>query len=139
MAVESARVRVQDGDPRSLTVVETSQVGLIWRIAKKMTSLAGGAAWAESDVEDPLVVPEKRAAPPPVEPSVTQSHKKIKMANVIDQTDDSELATDGKNEQGQWVKNYIELMRAAPLPEEEPSTVGRSSSSGLRCTRNSLR
>eukprot|EP00971_Amphidinium_carterae_P343062 6482609-Amphidinium_carterae.1 len=46
------------------------------------------------------------------------------MANVIDQTDDSELATvatDGQSSQSEWVKNYIDLMKAAPLPEEEPS------------------
>eukprot|EP00971_Amphidinium_carterae_P001675 33634-Amphidinium_carterae.1 len=65
MAVESARVQTRVGEPRSLSVVETSQVGLIWRIAKKKTLQSGGSSWAEADVEDPLVVPEKRVAPPP--------------------------------------------------------------------------
>eukprot|EP00971_Amphidinium_carterae_P205053 4069621-Amphidinium_carterae.1 len=95
MAVESARVQPATGDARSLTVVETSQVGLIWRIAKMKTLRAGGTAWDEIVVEDPMIVAEKRQAPPAAEPGVGQSHKKIKMANVIDQTDDSELATDG--------------------------------------------
>eukprot|EP00971_Amphidinium_carterae_P251422 4990681-Amphidinium_carterae.1 len=65
MAVESARVQARTGDPRSLTVVKTSQVGLVWRIAKKKTLQLGGSSWDEADVEDPLVVPEKREAPPP--------------------------------------------------------------------------
>eukprot|EP00971_Amphidinium_carterae_P035356 696144-Amphidinium_carterae.1 len=36
------------------------------------------------------------------------------MANVIDQTDDSELATDGQSSQSDWVKNYIDLMNSRP-------------------------
>eukprot|EP00971_Amphidinium_carterae_P331309 6464798-Amphidinium_carterae.1 len=43
------------------------------------------------------------------------------MVNIIDQTDDSEL-TSGKVDSTAWVRNYTDLMRAAPLPEEEPST-----------------
>eukprot|EP00971_Amphidinium_carterae_P019668 387674-Amphidinium_carterae.1 len=98
MAVEAARVQIRDGDPRSLSVVETSQVGLVWRIAKKKTLQSGGTAWTETEVEDPLIIPEKRELPleePGTDSNVGQAQKKLKMSNIIDQTDDSEL-TSGK-------------------------------------------
>eukprot|EP00971_Amphidinium_carterae_P037523 737673-Amphidinium_carterae.1 len=70
MAVHSARVKPTTSDARSLIVLETSQVGLIWRIAKMKTLKAGGTAWDEITVEDPMIVAEKRQAPPAVEPGL---------------------------------------------------------------------
>eukprot|EP00971_Amphidinium_carterae_P248189 4927679-Amphidinium_carterae.1 len=124
MAVESARVQSSGGDSRPLSVVESSQVGLVWRIAKRVSMLAAGTPFADIDVEDPLCVTEKRE-PPADEPAVGSGAghilKKLKMANIIDQTDDSEL-TSGKVDASEWIRNYTDLMKAAPLPEEEPST-----------------
>eukprot|EP00971_Amphidinium_carterae_P241065 4785841-Amphidinium_carterae.1 len=66
-------VQVREGDARALSVVETSQVGLVWRIAKRLALRACGMAWNEIDVEDLLVVPEMGESPP-MEAAAGQAH-----------------------------------------------------------------
>eukprot|EP00971_Amphidinium_carterae_P333268 6467921-Amphidinium_carterae.1 len=70
MAVESSRVPTRGDDSRPLSVVECSQVGLVWRIAKRISQCAAGTAYGDIDVEDPLIVPDKRE-PPSEEPGVS--------------------------------------------------------------------
>ena len=49
------------------------------------------------------------------------SPKKVKLSNVLDQTDDTEVATKTRAEMGIYYENHREITGADPLPEVEPT------------------
>lgn len=58
------------------------------------------------------------------------SPKKVKLSNVLDQTDDTEVATKTRAEMGIYYENHREITGADPLPEVEPTDLQVAASDG---------
>ena len=116
-AVAAARVQGED-DLRPLTPVEAAQAGLVWRIARRIVASRSGASWA-SFVDIDLWAPDTpapAAATAALAPGALL--RKIRMATVVDQGDDSEFAPADAQQITIWHQRYASLM-GAPAPEEE--------------------
>ncbi|CAK0899124.1 unnamed protein product [Prorocentrum cordatum] len=121
-------------NPRDIAILPplAAQAGLAWRIARKLSYVAGGGD-PDSFVDvDPLVeVSATAAAAPPAPPGgpmpsawgpLATIAKKVKISAVADQADDAEIAGADAEDVGRWHQHYITVMGAPPMEEEEPST-----------------
>ena len=118
-----------------LTPIQAAQVGLVWRNARWVAHLQGGGN-AEAFVDKDPWTPEAAAGPPDGTGAVsgtprgstgtgsTASGSKenvLKMANIVDQTDDSETKLPDAVLLNEWAQRYIAVMGAPPQEEEEPT------------------
>ena len=93
-SITAARIDPGTG-PRTLTPTEAARAGVIWRVAQRMAWVVAGNEWATFAGVDPCFVPT--AAPAAVAPAVagaalaTSPVRKIKLNNVIDQGDETEV------------------------------------------------
>lgn len=111
-ALRTTRVAVAGAADRELSVVETIQVALVWRVSRQ--------AFALGDV-DPLADPP---APLPVAATaaaVAPHPKKIKTAHVLDQLDESEVQHFSQNELDQAYRNHVEITGSDPPEDSEPT------------------
>eukprot|EP00435_Cladocopium_sp_Y103_P054112 s157_g17.t1 len=113
------QAQLPDGSP--LNPVQATQIGLVWRLARRVVSQAAGMAETEFQDIDPW------GEPPPVDSSRQGSsstgvkEKILKMSALIDQSDDSELLPPGSLEVNTWLQNYHAVMGSMPEESEEPS------------------
>ena len=109
-----------DGSP--LNPVEVTQVGLCWRTARRATAMASGMDEAQFVDVDPWA-PQENAAPAVVAkagPTGVKEHV-LKMASLIDQSDESELTPPPLDEIHVWTQNFVMVMGAMPDDIEEPT------------------
>ena len=91
---------------RSLTPLECSQVGLMWRVAQRVAFTLNGGAWEDyldtDPMGDPAVVAHVQgAAPAATTTGGATGQKKVKAARITGQADDTELLpVDGPMVQG---------------------------------------
>eukprot|EP00435_Cladocopium_sp_Y103_P039029 s2094_g10.t1 len=121
-----------EGSPpptRDPNVTETIQMAVVWRVARQAVGLE------DMDPMLPGATSSSAAAPaaPPVSgtPTVAATTgaggagqspaKKVKLSNVIDQTDDTEIAVKTRAEMGIYYENHREITGSDPLPEVEPT------------------
>ena len=122
-----------DGTPpptRDPNVTETIQMALVWRVARQAVGLEDMDPMLPG-AESSSAVRATVGASPPVSgtpgvaaavPTQNQpSPKKVKLSNVLDQTDDTEVATKTRAEMGIYFENHREITGADPLPEVEPT------------------
>jgi len=109
-----------DGSP--LNPVEATQVGLCWRTARRATAMASGLEesqfvdidpWAPQDTGTPAVATR--------ETSTGVKEHVLKMAALVDQSDDSELMPPTLDEIHVWTQNFVMVMGAMPDDIEEPT------------------
>ena len=110
----------------SLTPMQATQVGLVWRTCRKVVHLWAGLPEEEFQDEDPWALPKKTSPPqaqgnPIVTPGPNLKDRVLKMASLVDQNDESELAPATKEQLDRWQNNYVALMGSPPPEEEEPS------------------
>ena len=115
-----ANVQLPGGAP--ISVVQAAQLGLVWRSCRKALFLKGGGA--EADFED--IDPWEQQSGSTSEPATftgTNSVKEsvLKMASLVDQTDESELLPPRADEVQAWMQRYVLLMGSPPEEEEEPT------------------
>ena len=108
-----------------LSAVEAAHVGLMWRVARfKMYLLKGGPIENFVDV-DPWEPnsngPAQGQVPAPAGKSNGLKEKVLKMSNLLDQTDDSELMPPDMLTVSAWNQRYLQLMGDMPNEEEEPT------------------
>ena len=108
---------------RYLTPVEASQVGLIWRIVRRISHRLNGEAWSSFvDIDpsaDPVVPVAAAAQSAPLAPPAQT--RKIKLASMIDQADDTEIPAAETSAIHLWFQEYVMIMGAPPQEEEEPT------------------
>ena len=124
-----------DGNPvdppemRELTMVETVQIALIWRIARQtygmedIDILAPGALNAINAV-GPATATGANLTPLPVGAGVTAKAlgiQKIKVSQIADQLDDTESEVISKIDVDEAYRTYRDIMGADPPTEAEPS------------------
>ena len=108
-------------DGSLLNPVQATQIGLMWRLARRVSAFRSGLGEVEFQDIDPW---QETATPEPTRQSPTSSgvkEKVLKMATLIDQSDDSELVPPTTMEINTWLQNYHAVMGAMPEESEEPS------------------
>lgn len=117
-----------DGSP--LNALQATQVGLVWRLARRVMAHLGGTRESEFvDVEVWLDNPPNSSesstrttvASGSTGATNTVKEKVLKMSNLIDQADDSELLPPSNSELNKWHQNYVAIMGAQADESEEPS------------------
>ena len=107
-------------DGAGVAAIQSAQVGLAWRIARFAVYLQNGGV-AEDFVDvDPW---EETSSSTSTSTSVKTSvkDKVMKMANVLDQCDDSEAVPPDGAEVQKWTQRYVTLMGSYPDEDEEPT------------------
>jgi hypothetical protein len=122
-----------DGSPpptRDPNVTETIQMALVWRVARQAVGLEDldpmlPGAESSSAIRDAVGASPPVSGMPLAAPTLAAqnqpSPKKVKLSNVLDQTDDTEVATKTRAEMGIYYENHREITGADPLPEVEPT------------------
>ena len=118
-----------DGSP--LSPLQATQVGLVWRLARRIMANLGGTR--ESEFVDVEVWLDGTPTSSETSPRVTTSsgsglgapnsvkEKVLKMSSLIDQADDSELLPPSNSELNKWHQNYVAIMGSQADEAEEPS------------------
>ena len=109
-----------------LTAMQATHVGLVWRTCRKVIHLWAGLPegdfididpWA-NDPADKVKENQQGASP---QGATAVKERILKMANVVDQADDSELLLATRTELDKWANCYVAVMGAPPPEEEEPN------------------
>ena len=108
-------------DGSGLLPVQATQIGLVWRLARRVSASHSGITEAEFQDVDPWA--EEQVVEPARQSSSTGGIKEkiLKMSALIDQSDDSELMPPTSMEVNSWLQNYHAVMGAMPDEAEEPS------------------
>ena len=101
-----------------LSPTQAAQIGLVWRLCKRISWTKGGGDYDNWKDEDPWTSPPP-AAPPSTTPALPP--KGLKMSQVIDQSDESEFLVDSVATADRWYQRYVATMGAPPQEEEEAS------------------
>ena len=128
VAVQSGCTFAQLADGSSLTPIQATQVGLVWRLARRCMAAKSGIPEAEFQDVDPWH--ENGASVSRGDPTVRGSaptapqlkEKVLKMNALIDQQDESELVPASNSTVNKWTQAYVTLMGSLPDRAEEPTT-----------------
>ena len=116
-AVKVAKL-TEAGAERLLTPVEAAQIGFVWRITRRKLS----ENWASWVGIDPFEDTGGAATPPrKAEETPTSNVKKLKMAHVLDQGDESEFTVADGGHINKWFHNFVAIMHGQPDEEETPT------------------
>ena len=117
---ESVKVAklTEAGEERFLTPVEAAQIGLVWRITRRKLS----ENWASWEDIDPFGDTGGAVTPPrKLDETPTSNVKKLKMAHVLDQGDESEFTVADAGHINKWFHNFVAIMHGQPDEEETPT------------------
>ena len=109
-------------DGSQLNPAQATQIGLMWRLARRVSAFRSGLGEVEFQDIDPwqgAPSPEPARQSPP---SSGVQEKVLKMATLIDQSDDSELVPPTSMEINTWLPNYHAVMGAMQEEADEPSS-----------------
>ena len=129
-AVKVAKITETGGQERLLAPVEAAHIGLVWRLARRKLS-GHWAGWVDMD---PFEVPaDQGATPRPVRVAKTPSFvaKKLKMAHILDQGDESEFTLADAGHITFWFHNFVAITHGQP-DEDEISTNEQLSALNVR-------
>jgi hypothetical protein len=102
-----------------LTPLQAAQVGLIWRVARRLA-----VGWDVYVDVDPLVGGATEAAGLPARAAVQLAPpdvRKVKLSTYVDQADESEVALPGPEVFAQWQDNWTAFARGPADDDEEPN------------------
>ena len=108
-----------------LTAVQSTQVGLVWRMSRRIMAFRAGQAeneFVDIDLWNPRDNgPFEPQPKPQAAPSSGVKERVLKMASLIDTGDESELLPPQAEEVDRWVQNFIAIMGSPPDDSEEPT------------------
>ena len=102
----------------SLTPAQAVQIGLVWRLCRRIAFARGGGAYDDWVDTDPWARPAT-TTPTVAVAGTTTKERGIKMSSVIDQSDDSEFVPDSLATADRWYQKYTMVMGGAPQEEED--------------------
>ena len=115
-----AAARLQDGSV--LSAVQASHVGLVYNLAKRIVHVKGGGDWDSWTEVSPFAdASTPSASTPATAPAAPIVEKKVKMASIIDQQDETEVIVDGEDTKAGWYQQYLQTVGGWPPEEEEPT------------------
>eukprot|EP00438_Fugacium_kawagutii_P018420 Skav227177 [mRNA] locus=scaffold1396:139548:146739:+ [translate_table: standard] len=110
-------------DGSKILPVTATQIGLVWRLAKRVMAFQGGINENDFVDVDPWDEPGSSSgnqAAVSTSPSGVKD-KVLKMSSLIDQGDDSELLPPSSSDISKWLQQYLAVMGSMPEESEEPS------------------
>ena len=112
------------GDP--LTAIQASQIGLVFRLARRILHLQAGGVWEEWVDTDPwsmtMAPPTSRPSSSAIVSTPVNKERKLKMAQVLDQGDDTEFTVEPESMRSTWLQGLRTMTGGLP-PEEEGPTI----------------
>ena len=105
--------------PVSLTPAHAVQIGLVWRLANRISFVRGGGSYAAWRDIDPWARQTPAAPTVPTLMAPPLKERGIKMSSVIDQSDDSEFIPEPLARADAWYQRYLSVMGGAPQEEED--------------------
>ena len=112
-------------DGNSLNAIQATQVGLVWRLSRRVQAAKGGIEETHFVDEDPWQ--EDQGEPPRATEVKSGSQgsgvkeRVLKMASLVDQMDESELLPPSRLDVDTWMATYVRVMGALPFEAEEPT------------------
>ena len=120
--VGAALAQAQLPDGTLLSAVQASQVGLVYNLAKRILHTRGGGSWDSWKEESPFAEGTSTPATMPITaPTSATVEKKVKMASVIDQQDETEVIVEDEGTKAAWYQRYLQVVGGWPPEEEEPT------------------
>ena len=117
LACESA-----DNGGQALTAIQASQVGLMFRLARRIYHVKNGGSWDQWEDPHPWEAPVKTSDGGDAGTVVQKSlEPKMKMTHILDQGDETEFVVEPEEKRALWVANYVKVVGGLPPEEEEPS------------------
>ena len=124
IAAACAAAEVAPG--QSLTAIQASQIGLVYRLARRILHTRSGGSWEEWEDVDPWAQPSSSrgtsvtsSVAPPAPPSTKE--RKLKMSQVLDQGEDTEFTVEPESMRASWIQRVMAITGGYPQPEEEPT------------------
>ena len=112
----------------SLSAINATQVGLMWRLARRIVASRGGMAETHFEDTDPWkstssegAITPATSSEKPMGSSASVKEKVLKMSSLIDQMDESELLPPSVQTVNKWHSQYVRMMGSMPDESEEPS------------------
>ena len=106
-------------DKSHLTPMDAAQVGLMWRICKRLAVGWNDPAWVDEDPCLALVAPASQAAAAPA-PQTRKRGRVIKISDFLDQGDSTEIEVASPAQVKIWQENWRKFALGPPLSEENP-------------------
>ena len=120
VAASVGEVRLPDGN--RLTLIQASQVGLVYRAARRPLFVQGGgdaSQWIDPNPwESQGTTPSTTSLPAP---STSSNEVKMKFTHILDQSDDSEFQIVTDMVKARWMQRYIDVTGGLPCEETEPT------------------
>jgi len=121
-----------DGSP--LLPLQATQVGLVWRLCRKVVAARAGMLESQFVDIDPWGEPTAQrssdggssvhgqAGPgTPTSGSTSIKERVLKMSSLVDAQDESELLPPTNEQVNNWTQAYVTIMGSLPDPAEEPT------------------
>ena len=126
LAIVAACSNALHGDGSAFVPVDATQVGLVWRMARRVMAFRAGIAEENFTDEDPWSQSPPSTTPTVSMPGPTTSgsgvkERVLKMSSLIDQQDESELVPPTPDQVHGWVQNFVKIMGSMPDEIEEPT------------------
>ena len=126
LAIVAACSNALHGDGSAFVPVDATQVGLVWRMARRVMAYRAGVAEENFTDEDPWSqsspsTTSTSATPGPTSSGSGVKERVLKMASLIDQQDESELMPPTPDQVHGWVQNFVKIMGSMPDEIEEPT------------------
>ena len=115
-------VRLETG--RRLTALEAIQLGMIYRACHRRVHLSKGLSlevWEDPDPWTTSSTSTTTTAGLGSPTSLTNSGRKLKFAQVIDQSDESEFLVEMETNKAKYYSKYLEKVGGLPADSEDPS------------------
>lgn len=124
IAAACAAAEVRPG--QSMTAIQASQIGLVYRLARRILHTRAGGSWEDWEDVDPWAQTTSTrgtsiavtTTSPPLTPT---KERKLKMTQVLDQGDDTEFTVEPESMRAKWIQRVISMTGGYPQPEEEPT------------------
>ena len=119
---------VLPGDVR-LSAIQAAQVGLVWKLARRLMFVKGGGQWDEWMEEDPWSstptspskASTKKESSSPGEITKESKERTLKFTQVLDQGDDGEFEVLNEEDKMVLLQRYVNSTGTMPEEEEEPT------------------
>ena len=105
---------------RSFSMVESINIALMWRVCRLAYGLPDYDIWAPPQIPSAPATPV-RSGPQPVGSKLPLGTRKVKVSQISDQLDDTELELLGQDALDEAFRTYRTRMGAEPMKEAEPT------------------
>ena len=119
--VRTAADAATDPDGVALRPLAKAQIGIVWRIARRLGATSWDAFIDQDLFEDTPIAAPTVASPSGVVTTLATASRKVKLNQVIDQSDETEIVLAEDQLVKKWFEIYRNFAQGPAEAEEEPS------------------